>query len=58
MEFFQKYRLQNVGATRSRLAELIAIFEMERQAMTIRELEELREEIDTLTDRLRSEREQ
>jgi hypothetical protein len=57
VEFFQKYRLQNVGATRSRLAELIAIFEMERHAMTIRELEELREEIDMLTDRLRNERE-
>jgi hypothetical protein len=56
VEFFQKYRLQNVGETRSRLAELIAIFEMERHAMTIRELEELREEIDMLTDRLRSER--
>ena len=56
MEFFQKYRLQNVGATRSRLAELIAIFEQERHTMTIRELEELREEIDLLTDRLRNER--
>lgn len=58
MEFFQKYRLQNVGATRSRLAELIAIFEAERHAMTIRELEELRAEIDLLTERLRNEREQ
>ena len=58
MEFFQKYRLQNVGATRSRLAELIAIFEMERHTMTIRELEELREEMDMLTDRMRDEREQ
>ncbi|MGH3071750.1 MAG: hypothetical protein ACRDNB_05680 [Gaiellaceae bacterium] len=58
MEFFQKYRLQNVGATRSRLAELIAIFEHERHAMTIRELEELREEIDMLTERLRVEREE
>jgi hypothetical protein len=56
VEFFQKYRLQNVGATRSRLAELIAIFEQERHTMTIRELEELREEIDLLTDRLRNER--
>ena len=58
MEYFQKYRLQNVGATRSRLAELIATFEVERHAMTIRELNELREEIDLLTDRLRDEREQ
>jgi hypothetical protein len=58
VEFFQKYRLQNVGATRSRLAELITIFEMERHTMTIRELEELREEMDMLTDRLRDEREQ
>jgi hypothetical protein len=57
VEFFQKYRLQNVGATRARLAELIAIFEAERHAMTIRELEELREEIDLLTERLRVERE-
>ena len=56
VEFFQKYRLQNVGATRSRLAELITIFELERHAMTIRELEELREEIDMLTERLRNER--
>ena len=58
MEYFQKYRLQNVGATRSRLAELIASFELERHTMTIRELNELREEIDLLTDRLRDEREQ
>ena len=58
MEFFQKYRLQNVGATRSRLAELITIFELERHTMTIRELEELREEMDMLTDRMRDEREQ
>ena len=58
MEFFQKYRLQNVGVTRARLAELITIFESERHTMTIRELEELREEIDLLTDRLRVERDQ
>jgi hypothetical protein len=58
LEFFQKYRLQNVGATRARLAELITIFESERHAMTIRELEELREEIDLLTERLRVERNQ
>jgi hypothetical protein len=57
VEFFEKYRLQNVGATRSRLAELITIFESQRHTMTIRELEELREEIDMLTDRLRDERE-
>ena len=57
MEFFQKYRLQNVGPTRSRLAELITIFETERHTMTIRELGELREEIDMLTERLRDERE-
>lgn len=56
MEFFEKYRLQNVGTTRSRLAELITIFENERQGMTIRELEELREEMDQLTEKLRAER--
>jgi hypothetical protein len=57
MEFFEKYRLQNVGTTRARLAELITIFENERQDMTIRELEELRAEIDELTEKLRLERE-
>lgn len=56
MEFFEKYRLQNVGTTRSRLAELITIFENERQEMTIRELEELRDEMDELTEKLRAER--
>ena len=56
MQFFEKYMSQNVGPTRSRLAELISIFEAERHTMTIRELEELREEIDMLTDRLRDER--
>ena len=56
MDFFEKYRLENVGPTRARLAELIAIFEAEREAMTIRELEELREEIDLLTERLQAER--
>lgn len=56
MEFFEKYRLQNVGTTRSRLAELIAIFENERQDMTIAELEELRTEMDGLTEKLRLER--
>jgi hypothetical protein len=58
MNFFEKYRLENVGPTRARLAELIAIFDSERESMTIRELEELREEIDELTERLRLEREQ
>jgi hypothetical protein len=56
MEFFEKYRLENVGTTRARLAELITIFESERQHMTIRELEELRDEMDQLTEKLRSER--
>jgi hypothetical protein len=56
MEFFEKYRLQNVGTTRARLAELITIFENERHVMTIRELEELREEMDELTEKLRAER--
>ena len=57
MEFFEKYRLQNVGTTRARLAELITIFESERQGMTIRELQDLRVEIDELTEKLRVERE-
>jgi hypothetical protein len=57
MEFFEKYKSQNVGPTRARLAELIAIFESERDSMTIRELDDLRVEIDELTDRLRAERE-
>jgi len=52
MEFFEKYRLQNVGTTRARLAELISIFESQRQNMTIRELEDLRAEMDELTDRI------
>lgn len=56
VEFFEKYRLQNVGTTRARLAELITIFEDERQSMTIRELHELREEMDELTEKLRLER--
>jgi hypothetical protein len=56
VEFFEKYRLQNVGTTRARLAELITIFETERQTMTIRELEDLRAEIDELTEKLRVER--
>jgi hypothetical protein len=57
VEFFEKYRLQNVGTTRARLAELITIFENERHELTIRELEELRNEMDELTEKLRSERE-
>ena len=58
MDFFEKYRLQDVGPTRARIAELIAMFEAERHQMTVRELEELREEIEQLTGRLRDEREQ
>ena len=58
MDFFEKYRLQDVGPTRARIAELIAMFEAERHQMTVRELEELREEIEQLTGRLRGEREQ
>jgi hypothetical protein len=57
MEFFEKYRLENVGTTRARLAELITIFESERHQMTIRELEDLRTEIDQLTEKVRLERE-
>jgi hypothetical protein len=57
VEFFEKYRLQNVGTTRARLAELITIFENERHELTIRELEELRNEMDELTEKLRSGRE-
>jgi hypothetical protein len=49
--------LQNVGTTRARLAELITIFENERHTMTIRELDDLRMEIDELTQKLRVERE-
>ncbi len=56
MEFFEKYRLQNVGTTRARLAELITIFETQRQTMTIRELDDLRVEMDDLTEKLRAER--
>jgi hypothetical protein len=56
VEFFEKYRLQNVGTTRARLAELITIFEAERRSMTMRELEDLRAEIDELTEKLRLER--
>ena len=58
MEFFEKYRLQNVGTTRARLAELITIFENERQELTIRELHELRQEMDELTEKLRLERDE
>lgn len=56
VDFFEKYRLENVGPTRARLAELISIFEAERETMTIRELDELREEIELLTERLLAER--
>jgi hypothetical protein len=55
-DFFEKYKSQNVGPTRARLAELISIFESQRHEMTIRELEDLRAEIDQLTDTLRAER--
>ena len=58
MEFFEKYRLQNVGTTRARLAELITIFENERHELTIRELHELRREMDELTEKLRLERDE
>jgi hypothetical protein len=57
MAFFEKYKSQDVGPTRARLAELIALFESRRDTMTIRELEDLRAEIDDLTERLRLERE-
>lgn len=57
MAFFEKYKSQDVGPTRARLAELIALFEAHRHTMTVRELEELRAEIDELTERLRVERE-
>jgi hypothetical protein len=58
MEFFEKYRLQNVGTTRARLAELITVFENERHALTIRELNDLRDEMDELTEKLRAERDE
>ena len=48
--------MQNFGTTRARLAELITIFEAERRSMTMRELEDLRAEIDELTEKLRLER--
>jgi hypothetical protein len=56
MAFFEKYRSQDVGPTRARLAELIALFEARRDTMTIHELEELRAEMDRLTEALRVER--
>lgn len=55
VEFFEKYRLQNVGATRTRLAELITRFETERQTLSIPELEDMRNEMDELTEKLRAE---
>ena len=58
MEFFEKYRLQNVGTTRARLAELITVFENERHALTIRELNDLRDEMNELTEKLRAERDE
>ena len=57
MAFFEKYKSQDVGPTRARLAELIALFEAHRHTMTVRELKEVRAEIDELTERLRVERE-
>ena len=56
VELFEKYRLQNVGTTRARHAELFTIFENERHELTIRELRELRDEMDQLTEKLRAER--
>ena len=56
MEFFEKYKSQDVGPTRSRLAELIAIFESQRHELTVRELDDLRAELDELTASLRDER--
>ena len=55
MEFFEKYKSQDVGPTRARLAELIALFDANRHEMTIRELDELRREMDELTAQLREE---
>jgi len=55
MEFFEKYRSQDVGPTRTRLAELIASFDEARKEMSIDELDALRAELDELTDRLRRE---
>jgi hypothetical protein len=54
VEFFEKYKSEDVGPTRARLAELIALFEAHRHTMTIRELEALREEMDALTETLRA----
>lgn len=56
MEFFEKYKSQDVGPVRSRLAELIALFEAHRHELTIRELDDLREEMDDLTAQLRAAR--
>lgn len=55
MDLFQKYKLDDVGPTRSRLAELISIFEERRKTMSIEELGSLREEIELLTARLSAE---
>jgi hypothetical protein len=55
LDFFWKYRLEDVGPTRARLAELIGIFDARRHELTTRELEELRTEIETLTERVRDE---
>jgi hypothetical protein len=58
VNFFEKYRLQDVGPTRARLAELIAVFDADRETMTIRELQDLTEEIEALTERMRVERDE
>jgi len=57
VDFFEKYRLQDVGPTRARLAELISIFDAQRHELTVAELDDLREEMETLMARLREERE-
>ena len=57
MDLFQKYRLEDVGPTRARLAELISTFEAERKTLSIEELGQLRAEIELLTARLSTERE-
>lgn len=58
MDLFQKYRLEDVGPTRARLAELISTFETQRKSMSIDELTRLRDEIETLTARLSAERDE
>lgn len=57
MDFFDKYRLQDVGPTRARLAELISIFDAQHHEMTVAELDDLREEMERLMAQLQEERE-